>query len=155
MTITLNFLSGRLFISVLFSSFFLRFWLTLLIGISSSVSSCCLILCVCFYVLGISAISLSLEGVALFRRCPMGLRSTILSSHQSQGLKGCLLCGLHAVCGATAAVGCWWVGLLLGQLWGPPEVRGLAVLSHPWWDVPTGANRLGGEFQSGAFQHQY
>ena len=74
MTITLNSLSAILFIFVLINSF-LRFlscsfdW-----NLHSTVSSFCLILCVRFCILVISAMSLSLEGLTLFRRCPVWLR---------------------------------------------------------------------------------
>ena len=68
-TITLNSLSGRSLISISFSSFFPEALSVLLIGTYSSLSSFCLILCVCFYVFGKSAISPSLEGMVLFRRC--------------------------------------------------------------------------------------
>ena len=94
---------------------FLRFYLVLSIGTYSSVSSFYLVPCAYFYVLGKSAISPSLEGVTLFRRCPVGLRSAIPPIHQSQELKGCSLCGLYApsYCGGTtAAAVCWWAGLL-------------------------------------------
>ena len=63
-TIILNSFSGRLFISVLFGSFFWGFYLVLLIVVYSSVSSFCLILCACFYVLVNLVTSPSLEGMA-------------------------------------------------------------------------------------------
>lgn len=91
-------------------------------------------------ILGISVVSPSLEGVALFRRCPMGLRSTILPGHQSRVLKGSLLC--MQLVGPQLQWGCWWAERLLGQLWDPAEMQ----------CSPTGADRLGGGFPYGACQ---
>ena len=47
------------------------------IRIHPSVSSLCLILCVCFHMFGKSAPSPSIEGLAL-QRCPMGIRRALL-----------------------------------------------------------------------------
>lgn len=66
---------------------FLRFYLVLLIGICSSVSLFCLALCICFSVLGISALPPSPQREDLFKRCSVGLRSTIPPNYQSQALK--------------------------------------------------------------------
>ena len=59
-----------------------------------------------------SAVSSSLEGVALFKICRMKLRGTISPGYQTQALKQCLLCGLNTLSflgkdAATAAVSRW------------------------------------------------
>ena len=106
---------------------FLRFCLAS-IGTYSFVSLFCLIFCVCFYVLGKSATSPSLE-VALCRKCPVGLRSAIPPDHQSHVLKGCHLHELRvpSCCDrATAAAAMyWWAWLTPGTTMGPtPAVVG-------------------------------
>ena len=76
MTIILNFLSGQLLISISLS-FFPEVCLALSLGRYSFVSSLCLTLCLCLYILGISAIFPGLERVALCRSCPMGSNCSI------------------------------------------------------------------------------
>ena len=114
-TITLNSLSGGLLNLHFISFLFCGFCIVHLIGTYFSVSPFCLIPYACFCVLGKSATSPSLEGVALFRRSAVGLRVTILPGHQSQVFKGCPLHRLHVsfCCGGSlaAAVVCWWVEL--------------------------------------------
>ena len=61
MTITLNSVLGRLLTSTSFSSFLEIFVLSIFLGMYSSVSSFCLILCLYFYVLGRSVTSPILE----------------------------------------------------------------------------------------------
>lgn len=94
MTKTLSSLSNRLFT---FNSFisFPEVCLVLLLGTYSSVSSFFLVLC--FYVIGKSAISPSLDGMALLRKCQVGLRSTILLGHQSQGMSS-VWCSRDILC---------------------------------------------------------
>ena len=103
---------------------FLRFGLFLLIRILSSDSSFCLILYICFYVLGKSSTSPSLDGVILFRRCLGVLRSIISSDYQSQVFKRYPLCILHTLssCGRAMATtkACWWAELALRM---PTETR--------------------------------
>ena len=83
----------------------------------------------------------NLGEVGLFRRCPIGLKCTVIPGHQSQTFKGCLLCGLCIFsCGrATAAVEPWWVGLLLHSLWDPAGAQGWVGLlsdhTHWCWQV--------------------
>lgn len=62
-----NSLSGRYLNSVSLRSF-LRLCFVLSFKTYFSISSSCLVLCVCFYVLGKTATSLNLEGVASYRR---------------------------------------------------------------------------------------
>lgn len=62
-----DFLSSKLVISI-FMFFFLR--LLLSFGICFSVSSLCLTLCVCFYVLGKTTTSPSLEGMVFVENEP-------------------------------------------------------------------------------------
>ena len=101
---------------------FLKLCLVLSIGTYSFASLLCLILCVCSYVLGKSATSPRTEGVALFRRYPVGLKSTILHGHQSQELKVYPLCGLCALL-PWCAHGCC-CGALVGRA-GPGMAAGL------------------------------
>lgn len=58
----------------------------------------CLTFCVCFYVLGSSAMSPHFEGMALFSRFPVGPRNGIVPNHQGQVLQGvpCVCC-LHSL----------------------------------------------------------
>ena len=77
----LNSLLGRFLISTLFS--FSSEVLPSLFGMYSPVSSFCLILCDCFYVL-YRLVTFSVLGeVALHRKPPIGLSSTLSSGHQS------------------------------------------------------------------------
>ena len=98
---------------------FLRLCLVVLIGTYFCVSSFCLILCFCFYVLGKSAASPSLKGVHLCRICSVRLRSALPTGQQSQMLRWCLLCGLHTLscCGRAAAAAAvhWWAGIVPGM----------------------------------------
>lgn len=93
---------------------------------------------VCFYILGSSATSPGLEGVAVCRRCPVGPRSTILPGHQISFLQGWAPCTLLLWQGYVA------VGTLVdragpwpGWLQGPAAtaagmlVGGVIVLSVP------------------------
>ena len=132
MIVTLSSFSGRLFTSILFS-YFSRFCLVLSFGTNSFVSSFWLTLRVCFYVLGRSAVSPRLEGVALCRRCPVGSSCAIPPGYQSQVLQG-VPCGLYvpSCCGwAMTAVGVlmYWAGLQCGWL------QGLAMTASGFWWV--------------------
>lgn len=72
--------------------------------------------------LGKSATSLGLEGVALCKRYPAGLRNAILPGNQSQVLKGCPLMGcMHALVVAGS-----WVLLCTGDR------------ANPWKDSNAG-----------------
>lgn len=75
-------------------------------NIYSPMSSFCLVVCVCFYVVSDTAASLSLEGVALWRWWPMWLRTQFIpwSHHHYQLFKGHPLCGLYVPSGYG-----WWV----------------------------------------------
>ena len=63
-----------------------------------------------------------------FFRCPVGLGSAVSLWHQSQALKKCSLCQLHAPsCGGGAtsvATACWQAGLPLAWLWGSAQAQG-------------------------------
>ena len=104
----------------------------------------------------------------------MGLRNAIMPGHQSQVLKQCPLMGcVHplVVAGSWMLLPCiggqgWplerlqcWPQWLMGS-----SGRGYHIVScEAWlrcrggwgskWGVPTGANRLEGEFQNGTHQH--
>lgn len=93
---------------------FLKFCLSILFLRYSFASSFCLILCVCFYVLGISAMSPGLEKVDLQSRCPVGPSGTIPPGHLSQVLCGYLLCGPSCCCWAMTSAGPLWGGLFPG-----------------------------------------
>lgn len=123
--ITLNFLSGG---SVI------RLFLVLSFGAYSSipVSSFCLTLCVCFYLLGKLVPSPCLEGVPFFRRYPVELRNNIPLSHLHQELrvKGVPLYELHvlpAVVGPQPGHRSVW-GCCPAQLQCAPLVLGWAGL---------------------------
>lgn len=107
--ITLNLLSGG---SVI------RLFLVLPFGAYSSipVSSFCLTLRVCFYLLGKLVPSPCLEGVPFFRRYPVELRNNIPLGHLHQELRvwGVPLYELHvpACCGGATAGAQECVGML-------------------------------------------
>ena len=125
MTITLNFLSGKLFIPTSLS-FLLRFCLILLFGTYSFLFSLCLNLYICFYVLGISATSPNLEGVVLYRLCPIAQKHNIPWS-RDQELQGCTRCGL---CAPSC---CDWAMTTAGMLVGgtAPSLAG-SLPSHDY-----------------------
>lgn len=76
MTMTLNSFSRRLLISILFSFFIFPQRIALVLSFRTYIFvSFCLILCVWSYILHTSAISLSLESVALSRWYPLGPNS--------------------------------------------------------------------------------
>lgn len=82
------------------------FCLILLIGIYSSVSSVCLILCMFLCIRYVSCVS-SFEGLSLFQGCPVGLRSAIRAK-RSKGIP-CGLCVPFWSGWAIATAGWWWV----------------------------------------------
>jgi len=84
MTTILNSLFDVLLISFWFISFS-EFWPSCFLAYSF-VYSFCLIFCVRFSVLGKSAVSLCLKGVALCRRCSVFIRNVFPPGRQSQVL---------------------------------------------------------------------
>lgn len=100
MTIILNYLSGQLFISVSFSSF--SEFCLVSFGTYTFFSSFGLNLCVCFYVLGGSAVSPGLEGVALCRKLPEEHKRAIPSGHRARHLRG--IPGMGPVYSSVVAV---------------------------------------------------
>ena len=94
---------------------FLKFCLVLLFGRYSFVSSFCLILCVCVYVLVLSSISPSLERVSLCRWCPVGPNGTVPAGHQSRCSR--FVSSVGCVCPLVVFVPQlllmpWWSGLV-------------------------------------------
>ena len=93
---------------------FLRFCFILSFGTYSFISSFFLTLCVCFYVLGRSAISPCLERVALCRRYPLGFSSMVsLEYSRSILCVGCVCLLVVAYCGRAALWGWSLVSLAL------------------------------------------
>ena len=118
LTISLNSLCGK-WLSPFHLVLFLRFYLVLSFGRYSFVSSFCLTLCVCFYVLGISAVSPSIERVALCRRLLWG--SVAHSPGHESGAPG--VSPAWIVCSCLLWLGCIYVGTLVG--WVGPWPAGL------------------------------
>ena len=154
MSIHLNSLSGKLHISVSFSSF-------------SGVLSCSFIrkvlsprlpLCVCFCVLGISAASPGLEGMAVYR-CLMGPSCESHPQSPEPGASGaspCVGCTyLPAVAGPRLLRGHWWAGLAprpadcncyrhTGAPWSRSCFGGAPELAEAACQVGWGRSRFGG-----------
>ena len=134
MTVTLNSLFA-LIAHLHFILFFFGGWENvLLFGRHSFVSSFCLTLCVCFYVLCISATFPSFERVAIRRRCPVVPSDAISTWSPELYAPGYPMCGLHMSSCFGAA------GTLVGEAgpW-PGWLRGLATTVVGIWGWSTRA----------------
>lgn len=91
-------------------------------GIYSSLSPFCLMLCVCFYVLGITAISPSLKGVALCKNNSWG-PAALFPWPPELGSQETSLCGLSVISSISRATAvAWWDQVCLLALTGKEGV---------------------------------
>ena len=131
MTITLNTLLGRLFISILFSSFSEIFILFFCLEHTSSVSSFCLTFSVSMYEEGQLHL-LVLMVVALFRRYSLGPSSPVSPCYQNQATTAMVVLvdktdfpGQESLWRGTVSPSlparCSWVVAALGEMPVPAE----------------------------------
>ena len=105
----LNFVSSRLLVSILFSSFSGVFVLSF--GTCFFVSSFCLSTYVCFYLLGRTAMSLGLGRVPLCSRCPVGSSGIAYLIIQSRCFRCASPCAPSSCSWNLIAIGTSMVGI--------------------------------------------
>ena len=131
---------SKLFISVLFVSV-ISFWgSVLLFYLGHTLCHLILSVCVCFYILSMSAISSSPEEVTLRRRSPGEPRTSHPTGHQSQMLQVYLICRLHVPsCCAWATVALEMLACETGSLWVGDALEGFQCQPG----APAGGGREG------------
>ena len=128
MIIILNYLSGKLFISTSFSSFFWGYFLFLHLEHILLSPHFCQIFLFYFYLLCWSIMFPNFGEMALCRRCLMGPRRTLPSDHQSYMLYSRPLCGSHGPFCCVGANYCGWT-----CWWGWPQAQLATRPCLMWW----------------------